>query len=320
LSHLPKNLPNPDVIVGLDTSDDAGVFRLNDETALVQTVDYFTPIVDDPYMFGAIAAANALSDVYAMGGRPLTVLNIVGFPVGRLDKKILAEILRGGADKVKEAGAVIIGGHSIDDRDPKFGMAVTGIVHPDKVWTNAGACPGDKLVLTKPIGAGILTTAIKRAKASPEAIEQVQQVMAALNKTASEVAQGFEIHACTDITGFGLLGHAMEMARASSVGIVIDADRVPVLPDTRSLAEQGIMPGGTHRNFDWLKDDVDYADSVDVTMRYILCDAVTSGGLLFSVAADAAESLVVSLHARGVKEAAIIGEVVGDHPKRIVVR
>jgi selenide,water dikinase len=313
-------MPNPDVIVGLDTSDDAGVYRLNEETALVQTVDYFTPIVDDPYMFGAIAAANALSDVYAMGGKPLTVLNIVGFPVSKLDKKILAEILRGGADKVKEAGAVIIGGHSIDDRDPKFGMAVTGIIHPDKVWTNAGACPGDKLILTKPIGVGILTTAIKRGKASQDAIERVQQVMASLNKTASEVAHGFEIHACTDITGFGLLGHAMEMARGSCAGIVIHADRVPVLPETRSLAEQGIMPGGTHRNFDWLKDDVDYAGHIDETMRYILCDAVTSGGLLLSVPAGDAEPLVQALHGKGVTEAAIIGEVVSDHPKRIVVK
>lgn len=308
------------MLVGLETSDDAGIYRLNEELALVQTVDYFTPIVDDPYMFGAIAAANALSDVYAMGGTPITALNIVGFPVSKLDKKILAEILRGGADKVKEAGAVIIGGHSIDDSDPKFGMAVTGLVHPAKVWTNGGACPGDKLILTKPIGMGILTTAIKRGKATGEAVARVQQVMASLNKTAAEVARDFHVHACTDITGFGLLGHAIEMARASCAGIELYADRVPVLPDTRTLAEQGVMPGGTFRNFDWLKDDVEYAPSVDQSTRYILCDAVTSGGLLLSVPAEEAESLVQSLHQHGVMEAALIGEVVSEHPKRIVVK
>lgn len=316
---MPKNVENPNVLVGLETSDDAGIYRLNDEIALVQTVDYFTPIVDDPYMFGAIAASNALSDVYAMGGTPLTVLNIVGFPVSKLDAKILANILRGGADKVKEAGAVIIGGHSIDDSDPKFGMAVTGIVHPDRVWTNAGARSGDALVLTKPIGMGIVTTAIKRGKASPEAAACAQQVMAALNKEAAEAARSFSIHACTDITGFGLLGHAMEMARASKVGMEIFASRIPLLPQTRSLAEAGVMPGGTKRNFDWLKEDVTYDLSLPLAMRYILCDAVTSGGLLFVLPQEEAERLVQNLQERGMKEAAIVGQVTREHPGRIVV-
>jgi selenide,water dikinase len=320
LSHLPKNIPDANLIVGLDTSDDAGVYKLTDDLAIVQTVDYFTPIVDDPYMFGAVAAANALSDVYAMGGKPLTVLNIVGFPVSKLDKKILAEILRGGADKVREAGAVIAGGHSIDDSDPKFGMAVTGIVHPEKVWTNAGACPGDKLILTKPIGVGIVTTAIKRGKATPEAIEQVENVMATLNKTASETAQNFTVHACTDITGFGLLGHAAEMARGACVGIEIDARAVPMLPDAYALATQNIIPGGSLRNYEWLADDVQYADSVDELTRKILCDAVTSGGLLLSVPAEEAEELVNALKKNGVEAAVIIGEVVESHPKKIVVR
>ncbi len=320
MSYLPKNLPDANLIVGLDTSDDAGVYKLSDELALVQTVDYFTPIVDDPYMFGAIAAANALSDVYAMGGKPLTVLNIVGFPVSKLDKKILAEILRGGADKVREAGAVIAGGHSIDDTDPKFGMAVTGIVHPDQVWTNAGACPGDKLVLTKPIGVGIVTTAIKRGKATPEAIKQVETIMATLNKAAAETAKNYTVHACTDVTGFGLLGHTAEMARGGCVGIEIDSTVVPMLPDTYSLAEQNVIPTGSKRNYEWLLDDVLYDDSVDELTRRILCDAVTSGGLLFSVPAEEADSLVADLKANGVEWAAVIGEVVADHPNKIRVR
>lgn len=306
--------------MGLDTSDDAGVYKLTDDVALVQTVDYFTPIVDDPYMFGAIAAANALSDVYAMGGKPTTVLNIVGFPISKLDNKILADILRGGADKVREAGAVIAGGHSIDDTDPKFGMAVTGIVHPDKVWTNAGARPGDVLILTKPIGVGIITTAIKRGKATPEATKQVETVMATLNKAAAEAAQNFTVHACTDVTGFGLLGHTAEMARGASVGIEIDTKSVPVLPDAYSLAEQGIIPGGSLRNYEWLADDVQYDDSIDEVTRKILCDAVTAGGLLLSVPAEEAPALIEALKQNGVETFAQIGRVVEDHPNKIVVR
>jgi selenide,water dikinase len=320
LCHLPKDeVPNANLIVGIDTSDDAGVYKLNDETALVQTVDYFTPIVDDPYMFGAIAAANALSDVYAMGGTPLTVLNIVGFPVSKLDKKILADILRGGADKVKEAGALIVGGHSIDDSDPKFGMAVTGIVHPDKVWTNAGAKPGDKLILTKPIGVGIITTAIKRGKASPEATQLAEETMAALNKIPAETAKEFTVHACTDITGFGLLGHALEMAKGAGVGIVIDAAAVPILPETREYVEQKIYPGGTLRNLEWAQKDVDFGD-IAREMQIILCDAVTSGGLLLAVPAEEADALVAKLHERGIAAAAVIGEVVADHPCCIKVK
>ncbi|TCP54533.1 selenophosphate synthase [Tumebacillus sp. BK434] len=319
MRHLPKNVPDANLIVGIDTSDDAGVYKLNDETALVQTVDYFTPVVDDPYMFGAIAAANALSDVYAMGGTPLTVLNIVGFPISKLDKKILAEILRGGADKVRESGAVIAGGHSIDDTDPKFGMAVTGIVHPEKVWTNAGARPGDKLILTKPIGVGIVTTAIKRGKASPELIQLVEVTMAALNKVPAETAKEFTVHGCTDVTGFGLAGHALEMARGANAGVVLYASQVPLLPDTVSLVEQKVYPGGTVRNIDWVKDDVTY-EGVDETTKIILCDAVTSGGLLLAVPADEADSLVAKLRDRGIAAASIVGEVVADHPGKLTVR
>jgi selenide, water dikinase len=319
LRFLPKNTPDANLIVGIDTSDDAGVYKLNDETALVQTVDYFTPIVDDPYMFGAIAASNALSDVYAMGGKPLTVLNIVGFPISKLDKQILADILRGGADKVREAGAVIAGGHSIDDTDPKFGMAVTGIVHPDKVWTNSGARPGDKLVLTKPIGVGIITTAIKRGKASPEAIELVQATMAALNKVPAETAMDFTVHACTDVTGFGLAGHVLEMAKGAGVGIVIDASKVPVLPETTDYVGMKIYPGGTVRNMEWVANEADFS-AVDETTRIILCDAVTAGGLLLSVPSEEADALVAKLHENGIAAAAVIGEVVADHPRRITVR
>lgn len=321
MSHLPKDeVPNANLIVGIDTSDDAGVYRLNEDTALVQTVDYFTPVVDDPYMFGAIAAANALSDVYAMGGKPLTVLNVVGFPIANLDKKILADILRGGADKVREAGAVIVGGHSIDDRDPKFGMAVTGLVHPDKVWTNAGAQPGDKLILTKPIGVGIITTGIKRGKASPEVIRLVEETMAALNKVPAETAMEHTVHACTDVTGFGLAGHALEMARGAGVGITLYASQVPVLPETRDLVDAKIYPGGTVRNMEWVQNDVLYAEGVDETSKIILCDAVTSGGLLLSVPADEADELVAKLRDRGITAATIVGEVVADHPKQITVR
>jgi len=322
LRFLPRDeVPNANLIVGIDTSDDAGVYRLNDETALVQTVDYFTPVVDDPYMFGAIAAANALSDVYAMGGTPLTVLNIVGFPISKLDKKILADILRGGADKVRESGAVILGGHSIDDTDPKFGMAVTGLLHPKAVWTNAGAQPGDKLVLTKPIGVGILTTAIKRGKASEEGIRRVTEVMAELNKVSAETAKEFaDVHACTDVTGFGLAGHALEMARGANAGFVLYASQVPLLPETYELAKDKVYPGGTVRNMEWVQNDVRFEDDVDDVHKIILCDAVTSGGLLLSVPSEQAENLVMRLRDRGVVSAAVIGEVVADHPGQLCVK
>lgn len=295
------------------------MYKLNDEVAMVQTVDYFTPVVDDPYLFGAIAAANALSDVYAMGGTPLTVLNIVGFPISKLDPKILAEILRGGADKVREAGAVIVGGHSIDDVDPKYGMAVTGLVHPQKVWTNAGAKPGDRLVLTKPIGVGILTTAIKRGKASAESIELVTKTMAELNKVAAEVAREFSIHACTDVTGFGLVGHALEMARGGEVGIVLHLSQVPTLPQTREYVEQKIYPGGTVRNLEWAQQDVSF-EGVEDAAKIILCDAITSGGLLLSLPAEEADALVAQLQKSGVTSATVVGDVIQDHPGKLTVR
>jgi selenide,water dikinase len=317
---LPPGAPNPDLLVGLETSDDAGVYRLNDELALVQTVDFFTPIVDDPYSFGRIAAANAISDIYAMGGTPLTALNIVAFPISALDKGILADILRGALDKVHEAGATLVGGHSIDDKEPKFGLAVTGLVHPGRVWTNAGAKPGDKLILTKPIGVGILTTSLKNGRLSEEEIARVTEVMATLNKTAAETARRFGVHACTDVTGFGLLGHAAEMAKASGVGLRIEAARVPVLSRVRELAEQGFVPGGTKNNFAHLQDTVDYPEGMAQIDRWILCDAVTSGGLLIAVAPEEADALLGALLDAGVAHASLIGEATDAHPGRIVVR
>lgn len=316
---LPKSVANPNLLVGLDTSDDAGVYQISEDLALVQTVDFFTPIVNDPYSFGQVAAANAISDIYAMGGTPLTALNIVAFPIDSVDKQILADILRGAADKLKEAGATLVGGHSIDDKEPKFGMAVTGLVDPKKVRTNAGAKPGDKLILTKPIGVGIMTTSIKHEALTNEEIERVTKVMTTLNKTAAETMKPYNVHACTDVTGFGLLGHATEMAKGSGVGIHIVKDQVPVLPRVRELAEQKHIPGGTKNNFNHVKDSVTFSQDLDQIDQWILCDAVTSGGLLISVAGDEADTLLADLINRGV-EASLIGEVVAEHPGQIIVK
>ncbi|MEZ7173721.1 selenide, water dikinase SelD [Sporosarcina sp. OR05] len=323
LSQVLRNLPpapyDPQLLVGLDTSDDAGVYRLTDELAIVQTLDFFTPIVDDPYDFGQIAATNAISDVYAMGGKPITALNIVAFPIANLDKEILTNILKGAADKLQEAGVTLVGGHSIDDQEPKFGLAVTGTVHPKRVRTNAGAKSGDKLILTKPIGVGIHTTALKNGMLSVEEVKQVTSVMTTLNKETAETMANFDVHAATDITGFGLLGHTSEMAKASKVGIRINADQVPILPRTRELAQAGRIPGGTKNNFAHVQNDVEFAASIDEIDRYILCDAVTSGGLLLSVPADEADLLLNELVENGVN-AALIGEVVREHQGKIVVQ
>lgn len=316
---LPPAVENPNLLVGIDTSDDAGVYRINDDVALVQTVDFFTPIVDDPYSFGQVAATNAISDIYAMGGTPLTALNIVAFPIHTLDKQVLTDILRGAADKMKEAGVTLVGGHSIDDKEPKFGLAVTGLVDPKKVRTNAGAKPGDKLILTKPIGVGIMTTSIKHEAVTDAEIKRVTKVMTTLNKTAAETMQPYHIHACTDVTGFGLLGHTTEMAKGSNVGIHIIKEQVPVLPRVRELAEQGHIPGGTKNNFAHVKESITFSQEVDQIDQYILCDAVTSGGLLISVAGEEAETLLADLINRGV-EASMIGEIVAEHPGHIIVK
>ena len=316
LQFLPRSLPDANVIVGLDAPDDAGVYRLTPDLALVQTVAFFTPIVDDAYAFGAIAAANALSDVYAMGGKPITALNLVGYPITRQPKAVLADILRGGADKVREAGAVILGGHSIDDTEPKYGLAVTGTIHPDRIIAKAGARPGDVLVLTKPIGIGVVTTAHKRGLVPDDEMQQAIAVMAALNNAIEDLAS-FDIRGGTDITGFGLLGHASEIARESGVGLRIYMSQVPVLPFAWQYAEQGIFPGGSNSNLRWLEPLVDYDPGVSEVQRRMLCDAVTSGGLLLCVPAAQAQAVVDVLRRRGTPAAAVIGEAVPDHPGRI---
>lgn len=315
---LPPADPNPNLLVGLDTSDDAGVYRLTDELAMVQTVDFFTPIVDDPYSFGQVAAANAISDIYAMGGKPLTALNIVAFPITTLDKQVLSDILRGAGDKLKEAGVTLVGGHSIDDKEPKFGLAVTGIVHPDKVRTNAGAKPGDALILTKPIGVGILTSSIKKDLLSEEEISRVTSVMAGLNKTAAEVMDRYDVHACTDVTGFGLMGHTLEMAKGSGTGIIIVKNDVPVLPRVREMAEAGVIPGGSKNNHTHVSGSVQFPEAMDDIDRLILCDAVTSGGLLIALDHKEALNLLQELQEAGV-EAGMIGRVTDQHPGTIVV-
>lgn len=319
LRTLPPAVNNPNLLVGLDTSDDAGVYKITDDLALVQTLDFFTPIVDDPYTFGQIAAANAISDVYAMGGKPITALNIVAFPIATLDKQILADILRGADDKLKEAGVALVGGHSIDDQEPKFGLAVTGTIHPDKVRTNSGAKPGDKLILTKPIGVGILSTSIKNELLDEEEITRVTKVMTTLNKTTAETMEPYQVHASTDVTGFGLLGHASEMAKGSNVEVRIFNDQVPILPRVKELAENGAVPGGTKNNFNYLKEDVTYPAALDQIDKWILCDAVTSGGLLLSVAEKDADQLVAELKEKNV-EAQVIGDVMDGDNGHITVK
>lgn len=310
LRHVP-DIADPAVLVDASTADDAAVYLLTPERALVATADFFTPIVDDAYDFGRIAAANALSDVYAMGARPLFALNLVAFPrallVGEAD--LLGDILRGGADIARQAGVPIIGGHSIDDPEPKYGLSVVGEVHPDRIVRNAGARPGDLLVLTKPVGTGVIATAIKRAVASQDVVAAAVESMTRLNDRASAAMLEAGVHAATDVTGFGLIGHLLEMLRASGVGAEIEAAAVPVLPGARELAELGHVPGGTERNLADAAGSVTWATGVDDVTRVLLCDAQTSGGLLISVGAERAEGLVEVLRGSG-HAATVVGRVV----------
>lgn len=319
LRQLPQQEANTNVLVGLETPDDAGVYKISEDLALIQSLDFFTPIVDDPYMFGQIAAANSLSDIYAMGGIPLTVMNIVGYPIDKLGPEMLAEILKGSADKVKESGAALIGGHSIDNKEPIVGLSVTGSAHPNKVWTNRGAKPGDKLILTKPIGVGIQTKGIKDAVVTKEQIDRVTEVMAHLNKYAAEAAMEFPLSAVTDVTGFGLLGHALEMIDKSDVGIIIDSKEVPILEGTKELAINNGAAKGSKDNLKWVSDKVDFNDILDYHDQLILADAVTSGGLLMALGSSSAEALVQKLHDQGVGYAKIIGEFTDKHPGHIHV-
>ena len=295
------------MIVGTETSDDAGVFRLRPDLAIVNTVDFFTPIVDDPYTFGQIAAANSLSDIYAMGAEPKTALNIVCFPKGKMDIQVLGEVLKGGAEKVWESGAVIIGGHSIIDEELKYGMAITGVVHPDRITRNVGVQEGDALVLTKPLGTGIITTALKKGKASKESVQAAIASMVSLNDTASKIMRNYPVHACSDITGFGLLGHALEMASGSSVTLILDSSKLPLLPRAPRLAEKGYLTGGCKRNREYLKDKITIEKSIRERLVEVAFDPQTSGGLLIALAQKYAQKLVAELQANGVQAATTIG-------------
>jgi selenide,water dikinase len=305
---LPR-VDDPALLVGVDTLDDAAVYRLTDDIALVQTVDFFTPVVDDPYDFGRIAAANAFSDIYAMGGRPLTALNIVCFPSGVLPLDYLGRILQGGAETARLAGATIVGGHTIDDPEPKYGLAVTGVLKPGDELTNAGAMPGDLLVLTKPIGTGIVATAIKRGEASASAISAATASMAALNRDGAEVAREHGVRALTDVTGFGILGHLSEMCRASGVGADLWFDRLPLLPEAAALARQGVVPGGTKRNLEYVEPWTIFDEALEPWQRLLSADAQTSGGLMLSVSAEKAPQVVRALTARRTPVAVVIGRI-----------
>lgn len=311
---------DPRVLVGMPAGDDAGVYQLDDQTALVQTVDVFTPSVDDPYTFGQIAAANSLSDVYAMGGRPLSALSIIGFPARVLPDDVMREILRGGLDKMAEAGVPVIGGHSINDPQIKAGFAVTGVIHPKRIAANAGARPGDRLVLTKPIGTGILSFAAQIGRAPADAMDAAARSMAALNKRAAELMAEFDAHACTDITGFGLVGHLGAMASASKVDVEVVWDDVPLLPGVLECAADGILPGAIERNRESSAGALAATDGLEPALLDILFDAQTSGGLLIAVPEPSADALVARLHEEGILEAAVIGRVIGEGAGRIFVR
>ena len=304
----------------MERAEDAGVYKLSDELAIVETLDFFTPIVDDPYTFGQIAAANALSDVYAMGGRPLTAMNIVCFPIKTLDISILREILAGGLDKMREAGVTMVGGHSVEDEELKYGISVTGIIHPAKVVLNTGARTGDKLLLTKPLGTGIINTALKGGMADEEAVSKAIRCMVALNSKASELMLEVGVNACTDVTGFGLLGHACEMVEGANFSMVIYSRAVPFFAEAKELAEMGMVPGGLHRNREFRMNMVDIGEEVPDYLVDILFDPQTSGGLLISVPSDKGEELLHNLHRHGINEAAIIGEVLAEPQGRIIVR
>ncbi len=307
------------LIVGSDTSDDAAVYKLNEETALVQTVDFFTPVVDDPYIFGQVAAANSLSDVYAMGGKPLIAMNIVCFPEC-LELEVLKQILRGGADKALEAGALLAGGHSVKDNEPKYGLSVTGIVHPQKVLANNTARVGDYLILTKPLGLGVLNTAIKADIASKEQYDMAVKTMVTLNKYALEALDGLDISSCTDVTGFGFLGHAYEMAKGSEVSLEIYSDKIPIIEGARELAGKGIIPAGMYSNKNYVEDDVEVDEDVEEVMEDLLYDPQTSGGLLIAINKDDVEKALESLSANTDNEFAVVGKVISKGDEAIYIK
>ena len=303
----------------MERAEDAGVYKLTDDLAIIQTIDFFTPIVDDPYSFGQIAAANALSDVYAMGGKPLTAMNVVCFPIKTMDISILKAILAGGVDKVHEAGVILVGGHSVEDNELKYGLSVSGIVHPERVVLNNGARAGDRLILTKPLGTGIIGTAVKGKVADENTVAKIVKSMTTLNRKASELMQETGVHACTDVTGFGLLGHAGEMIEGTDVGMAIHSSMVPFFPEAREFAEMGMIPGGLHRNREFRLNMVELAKEVPGYLADILFDPQTSGGLLISVSEPKAPVLLDRMHQEGIAEAAIIGEVIAEPKGKIIV-
>lgn len=314
LCHLPK-IQHDSLIVGLETSDDAAVYKINDELALIQTLDFFTPIVDDPYTFGQIAAANSLSDVYAMGGEPILAMNIVCFP-DFLDPSVLSEILKGGYDKVKEAGAILVGGHSVLDNEPKYGLSVSGFVHPNKVLTNSNAKPGDVLVLTKPLGIGIINTAIKGGICDEKTYKEAVKVMSTLNRFGKEAIDKVEgVNSLTDITGFGLLGHALEMAEGSSVTVKINHRNIPMIDNTLEYAKMGLIPAGAYDNRSFVGDRIKFLNKIDNDIEDVLFDPQTSGGLLISIDKEKVDLLLKELIDSPTKYA-IIGEVIqqGEYP------
>ena len=317
LESIPS-IADENVLIGIETSDDAAVYRLDKNTAIVQTLDFFTPVVDDPYDFGAIAAANALSDIYAMGAKPLFALNIVGFPEDTLPMQVLEQILKGAADKAHEAGINVLGGHTIEDPEPKYGMVVTGIVDPARVLRNAGAKQGNDLILTKPLGTGIITTGIKRGMVDSRIAQKATDLMAELNRTAAECMEGIDVSACTDVTGFGLLGHLREMSRASGLDAEIIFDKVPFIEGARDLATAGVIPGGTHKNLAWVEKDVNFGSNSSAD-KLMLADAQTSGGLLIAVSKKDAHKLLKKLHSAGINDAVIIGHFTTKGKGRITI-
>jgi selenide,water dikinase len=305
--------------VGLERADDAGVYQISEDLALIQTVDFFTPIVDDPYWFGQIAAANALSDIYAMGGEPKTAMNLVAFPVKEMDISVLRSIIQGGLEKMNEAGVVLVGGHSVEDKELKYGLSVTGFVHPDRILIKGGFRPDDRLILTKPLGTGVINTAIKGGLASEQVIEDVTGLMAALNDKTAKIMSSYPVHACTDITGFGLLGHLAEMVADSDFSMAINGDGIPLISEAMEFARMGLIPAGTYKNREFFGSRIDFAPTVDPLFEDILFDPQTSGGLLICVEKEAADSLLEELLTNGVSEAAIIGEVLPEPKGKILV-
>ena len=308
MQSLPRN-EDPNLLIGFDTSDDAGVYRLTDDIAIITTADFITPPVADPFLYGQIAAANAISDVYAMGGKPVTCINLVGFPSKKLPPEQLHQIVAGALDKITESGAVLAGGHSVEDDEPKFGLAVTGIVHPEKVWSNASARVGDDLVLTKPIGSGVLFNAKLKGKVSEEAFDECTAIVSTLNRTAAEVLMDFEVHSATDITGFGLAGHALEMGVGSQVLIRIDLQKLPVMREALAMYEKGISTGVNKLNREQVEPKARFKTNVPDWHREIIFDPQTSGGLLVALPGGQGEEAVSALHAAGVSAACVIGQV-----------